>query len=130
MSIREDQPDYEVEHSPDQPSERTATGHTPGPWHVGPWHVGRDGTQRVYAHPEHDRWLVAEVSGGDPLLDSWDERKEANARLIAAAPELLAALLEVVYAFDSDDQDLDFALAIEAVMPEIREAIAKARGQS
>ena len=60
------------------------TQHTPGPWTVMP----------RMTHPWYDikaaEWQVAEVET-DP--DAPDE-SEANARLIAAAPDLLAALRE------------------------------------
>ena len=56
------------------------TGYTPGPWTV-----DRHGTAyyplRVVAG---NREVVA--------FHAWDDEKEANARLIAAAPELLEAL--------------------------------------
>ena len=69
------------------------TKHTPGPWVVGPvddtvvTHLGADGTC----------YEIAAIDGDYNDPDTWPIM-EANARLIAAAPELLdtlTALLEV-----------------------------------
>ena len=59
------------------------TKHTPGPWHIGvrTFHAGRD----VYG-PKGEPVAVA-----DDAITATPEA-EANARLIAAAPDLLAAL--------------------------------------
>ena len=58
--------------------------HTPGPWHTG---------------TDEDGHVVYNESGGfiaDAGLDDGDEGEEAaNARLIAAAPDLLAACQEI-----------------------------------
>jgi hypothetical protein len=77
---------------------------TPGPWHLGkrggnPAIYGKDGTE------------VAEILHG--LTPEW----RANARLIAAAPEMLAALQSLTHPMASDE-DLQNALAV----------IAKAKG--
>lgn len=69
---------------------------TPGPWEVRDrWYIGRPG-----------RLSLAEVKCGDvPATD--EATHEANARLIAAAPDLLAALrgLAAMYTavFDTSD---------------------------
>lgn len=79
----------------------TNTTHTPGPWD---WQDGR---------------LIGDINGEGVavLLDM-----AANARLIAAAPELLAALEKV--------QDwLAGCSTIETVRKEVRAAIAKAKGE-
>ena len=66
------------------------TKHTPGPWEVGPvddtvvTHVGADGV----------RLVVAEIDGDYNQPETWPIM-EANARLIAAAPELLEAAIEL-----------------------------------
>ncbi len=78
--------------------------HTPGPWHLGkragnPAIYGKDGTE------------IAEILQG--LTPEW----RANARLIAAAPEMLAALQSLTHPMASDE-DLQNALAV----------IAKAKG--
>ena len=64
----------------------TAT-HTPGPWE----HRGTDGGAEVICHREAagKRRTLAHV-----YQESRHGRQEANARLIAAAPDLLAACIE------------------------------------
>lgn len=88
--------------------------HTPGPWEVGPvddtvvTHVGVDGI----------RYEVAAIDGDYNSPDEWPTM-EANARVIAAAPDMLSALehaREKMWAYGFSENDL---------LP-IREAIAKA----
>ena len=86
--------------------------HTPGPWL-------RDG-DRVYtlhklAHVEASRWN-AQVR---PSVGCPPDEADANARLIAAAPELLEALKWTARALDKEHP-----AAIKA-----RAAIAKAEGE-
>ena len=57
------------------------TKHTPGPWHV-PKDI-----------PGPDKWMVADCCG--IIRRSTDEEK-ANAHLIAAAPDMLAALKQIM----------------------------------
>lgn len=67
--------------------------HTPGPWKAEP---GPSKQWRVVPHYDgYDRRSVATTIpvAGEPHIDP-----EANARLIASAPELLAALEELVAA--------------------------------
>lgn len=93
--------------------------HTPGPWLIIPggdeWSQGRIAT--IEPKPEtmisENYWTVAEVN------NRRDER-EANARLISAAPDLLEALEAVVSVADRATTEFDLA----------RAAIAKARGES
>ena len=59
----------------------TKVGHTPGPWEVVDSMYG--GKSAVQIHPHY---MVAEIDGRD------DAEQEANARLIAAAPDMLAAV--------------------------------------
>ena len=70
----------------------TRTGHTPGPWVVeaGTCHTG----EIAMVHG-------AETENGEPTWlevwsPEWPHNADANARLIAAAPELLAALKAIV----------------------------------
>lgn len=62
----------------------TSQKHTPGPWHVGI----RDGYPDIFDKDGH--WL-ASIPWDAELIDV-----QSNARLIAAAPELLEALQEVL----------------------------------
>lgn len=64
--------------------EREAVSFTPGPWIInGPWHV------QAPTGPDNIPVIVAQVL---TLRDGNRIQKEANARLISAAPELLEAL--------------------------------------
>jgi hypothetical protein len=83
---------------------------TPGPWTM---KQGRNKSLWVMAP---DETCVAEIGG------HFEGHHEANARLIAAAPDLLAVLVRYVAA-DSGDETED-QLHKDAVA-----AIAKARGQ-
>ena len=81
--------------------------HTPGPWHVEP------SPDRVHFDIRADGVHVPHGSG----------KGEANARLIAAAPDLLAALEDVVASAQANCSG-SLANAITAG----QEAIAKAKG--
>ncbi len=92
------------------------TQHTPGPW---TW----TGNQKNQLW-DHNNWLCGDMEGVLMHGGPWPVR-DANARLIAAAPDLLEACkqmlkrAEVVPHFN-DEGDADFA----------RETIAKAEGCS
>jgi hypothetical protein len=103
--------------------------HTPGPWHVG----AQNDTLYVIAgkppslnndYPVHDagRVVIAKVYPKD----------EANARLIAAAPELLSALKSakehLEYCGYGDKWEREYAEA-NKLEEKIDEAIAKAEGR-
>jgi len=83
--------------------------HTKGPWH--PVTLG--------ASPDH-AWAIDSESHEVARLPEWTDNQaeaEANARLIAAAPEMLKALQSLTHPMASDE-DLQNAIAI----------IAKAKG--
>ncbi len=96
--------------------------HTPGPWVA--WRATmRAMIAEISATRGEKIWTIAhvdEVDGGD--IDA------ANARLIAAAPDLLAALETVAPILESH-----FAKSAKGVdgtfLDEVRAAIAKARGK-
>lgn len=90
--------------------------HTPGPWKAYCRDVGHeDGTP----WPE-DKFLQWEV-GGPRVPDGRGEYYEADARLIAAAPDLLAVLESMKQKLRIDDP-LD-------MYDDVCEAIAKATGE-
>lgn len=66
----------------------TDTAHTPGPWDEGNPHEVTDGMIRVYGPSDEGPALVAEVY----IQPGFDAQAEANATLIAAAPDLLEAI--------------------------------------
>ena len=89
------------------------TKHTPGPWHVG----GLQGTGRAAIVYSPDGYSICDCKSYHGKRE-WSEM-EANARLIAAAPDLLAAL---EYWFDSNADSKKLAGMARA-------AIAKAKGE-
>jgi len=80
--------------------------HTPGPWHTAGLNVRAGDALICYAT---NHWADDETP---------ESERQANANLIAAAPELLSALERLVHPM-ADDEDLTYALKI----------IAKAKGQ-
>ena len=100
---------------------------TPGPWEAkptGPW----DGW---------DGWSVEDATGAvvcDAHGSQLDGRREANARLIAAAPELLEAAKLVLEWYEAEDNHsgTDFYQRMQMCRDSedaIRAAIAKATGE-
>ena len=96
--------------------------HTPGPWELA-WEDGKHG---VIGQTTGGK-LVA-IVGNNPDDGRNDERK-ANARLIAAAPDLLAAC-EAVLKWAETPQSEDrgtFTYFAEVIVPMVDVAIAKAK---
>ena len=97
------------------------TQHTPGPWHVG---IG-NGDGSIFPEVGRTRledggttlYPIAQVNRGWNAVED-----DANARLIAAAPDLLAALRFAESALDAYSGGESADLAV------IRAAIAKATG--
>ena len=94
-------------------TETKVAQHTPGPWAVENW------------EPTRDLWLIA----GNHRICHFDSNEpmavvDANARLIAAAPELLAALLQLLAPVSRSLAEND------AVWGAAREAVRKATGNS
>ena len=107
-----------------------STQHTPGPWHLG----SGNGEGSIYA--ENDRMRLE--TGGTtlyPVCDiqtGWNtEEDQANARLIAAAPQMLAALRAALEAM-GDSYDATDAAGEEgaALWDQVAEAIATATGET
>ena len=94
--------------------------HTPGPWTWGDGKVRSDEVLplRNPAFLYRENAIIAEVTLRD------DNSHQANARLIATAPELLNALKRLEQAITHPDKAEQFA-AVEAA----RAAIAKAEGK-
>lgn len=73
------------------------TKHTPGPW--------KAQEPRGHQRAINRKWeVISKVYGGELVIvgehTGVDCLKEADARLIAAAPELLTALEDLIYALD------------------------------
>lgn len=68
-----------------------AVGHTPGPWEL-----TISGPNADTAYVRVLGWGTVAIIGLNQRLPHWDEPQRANARLIAAAPDLLVALQDVI----------------------------------
>jgi hypothetical protein len=94
--------------------------HTPGPWKI-----NRHGYESLYACHE-----FVEGDSGIGVCGIWHpeshREQDANARLIAAAPELLEALKQVVAWMDAPG---DSAFG-DAQLQTARDAISKATGET
>jgi hypothetical protein len=88
-------------------------GHTPGPWYANQDCIEIDG-------PEGPRDVTLAV-----VLQA--DNAAADARLIAAAPELLAALKELVAYDDGSNEPEDYGYEL---LQRCKAAIAKAEGRS
>lgn len=101
------------------------TTHTPGPWQL----VGPDEFGDYTVNTESDPTAIAAVVNGNWLaMGGLTDRHAANARLIAAAPDLLEALRGLYLDLVANDQDG----LIEHVEPMRRAlaVIARVEGQS
>ena len=104
--------------------------HTPGPWSILQWADKRKGFIAVVVEPARhhicDVFPFGQRAVGRELAEH-----EANARLIAAAPELLALLKEIV---SPDNESLVWFTPTDAYAIELKErvtaTIAKAEGRS
>ena len=100
------------------------TKHTPGPWDIR--EMG-DANQYCILRENDTKWLIGFFQNGE----IWTNEQAANARLIAAAPELLEALTELLAVVNGEcphlldeDRGGDARLSIA-----IDEIIAKAKGK-
>ena len=88
------------------------TKHTPGPWH----YLGDSLTHRQFdiyspgAAPHQHVCTVNNLST-EALWKRDAQQAEANARLIAAAPQMLRALQRITHPA-ADDDDLEYALDV------------------
>jgi hypothetical protein len=102
----------------------TRIEHTPGPWGVETWAepVGlpADGPMWVHCIRAADDSVIADIKDIDLL-------GEINARLMASAPDLLAAL-EALVSMDNCNYERD-TMRYEGAFDRAREAIKRARGE-
>ena len=95
------------------------TSHTPGPWSY------ENEGQTVYVGDQIEGQWIAQVRGWGWLqkLKNGEAVQDANGRLIAAAPELLEALQNII-----DSVDKGHAVILVPLSANARAAIAKATG--
>jgi hypothetical protein len=111
--------------------QQSGSQHTPGPWIV-----INDGQQWPHVVAEYiPDGTICSMDATDPQHEGDDarafDRLLANARLIAAAPELLARLRMAESYFARMDTTADFYLSAEfTLLKEFRAAIAKAEGRA
>lgn len=107
----------------DSTESRTASAVAPTAYIEGPWHVdGADADLRVRSRS----CCIALVTGGfDQDLEADQPIRMANARLIAAAPELLTACRNYIAWVDRSET----RECIAAIGEQVRDAIAKAEGR-
>lgn len=101
------------------------TGHTPGPWRM-----VTDDCQNVTIQDKNGR-RIAEPSYRDfPLGEASDQEVAANAKLIAAAPDLWAALEQIARLTldgEQDDTGEVFEMSIDDAFSTVHEVIMLAR---
>jgi hypothetical protein len=100
--------------------EKSETAHTPGPWMVT---TGRESVYALMNDPDRPSVQINRFHANIQGAFCPREEKEANARLIAAAPELFNALTEIV-------ADLQFSKVQQHInlVKLARAALAKAKG--
>jgi len=114
---------------------KNETKHTPGPWEVHKSRIIKNGSKFSILHPlingpDADPQYVGKLGGyhivmGPQNCEPGYILNEADAALIAAAPELLAALEKVVDVHDNGT----FKGQMFAAMTQARASIAKAKGE-
>lgn len=89
--------------------------HTPGPWEVSEQEDGSD------AIKSKTRFIIIPDQG---ICGATVSEAVANARLIAAAPDMLAALIAIMAAIDADETS---GRKLEGLTPEMSKARIAAR---
>lgn len=96
----------------------TATKHTPGPWVVDTI----AGSDKPYIFSSGAYRTVAKIIMNASPGSEWKEERNANAALIAAAPDLLAALARATEFLAANYSDAD----MPDILPACSAALAKA----
>jgi hypothetical protein len=105
--------------------------HTPGPWEVGPLANREDGNG-------NDERVIETYDGGPTIATAWPmaddfnrddaPEREANARLIAAAPDLLDLVSRLVGEVVTPEYGTDLVID-PAVIHEARALLAQIEGE-
>lgn len=104
---------------------KAITAHTPGPWRIG------DAGHTVFGPKTALTSPVSIVTLWQRTPNCGREERQANAHLIAASPELLAALVEALPWVEAQlDDPVNKPGSVQAVANRIRAAIAKAEGRT
>ena len=109
---------------------QTKVKHTPGPWRLGKYKTTVLADSRTKSWPDEQTRQRDEVIpyGGDLIAESIFN--EANARLIATAPELLEVCQAVLKEMKSFEQLNEEALTLSGLTTSaLKDAIAKAEGR-
>lgn len=104
----------------------SAARHTPGPWYLADLGRGKIGIQK------HEAGIISRIAVCHPemLADEHGGSATANARLIAAAPDMLEALKEIYALYERAVTSDGEIFLDESKTGEIaRAAIAKAEGR-
>ena len=103
---------------------RLAQAATPGPWYA-------TGKLTRYVEARIDGGLIQEVAACGPTKadGGYGPQQEANARLIAAAPDLLEALQDIAEYWNQDQNEAAMADACWHAIHTARAAITKATGE-
>lgn len=102
------------------------TKHTQGPWSVD----GHDLTSVIAGGPNHWRHIARCEFGYQAHHEPYFEMDKANARLIAAAPELLEALEDIIENCYFEKKDTNSTRNINEFRAKARAVIAKARREA
>lgn len=112
-----------------------AASHTPGPWIIKEYNNGATGEYGLHGifREKEDKGHAQHTPIIEKVWGRTLEESDANARLIAAAPDLLAALNNLVYSAwkydaDAEEENGNWSISHEA-MAEVEAAIAKAEGR-
>lgn len=110
-------------------STETKTAHTPGPWEL-----IYDGQAWPHVHAEYvPHGAICEMSSHDPQDEGNGDRARnralANARLIAAAPELLEGMKELLECFREACANPETNMAAARTIAVAEQRIAKAEGR-
>lgn len=95
----------------------------------GPWFEHREGFSTVYIEARIGGGIIQEVAACGPC-DKGSEQQSANAKLIAAAPELLEALQELISGYEDREQSGMFDMLVTGdLIEKANAAINKALGE-
>jgi hypothetical protein len=100
--------------------------HTPGPWHGSSWLDPRDAI-RIYTIWGNGG-AVAQLTAGTHGADDDSGVRAANAKLIAAAPDLFERACDVIEVLEEMAERGELPGSMPARVKKLRAAIAKAQG--